>query len=67
MNPMERATALVRSLQDLIRLSEKEFATLLANCAPILQYNQQLLTNRSSMEHLVSDQVVRSIESLWDF
>jgi hypothetical protein len=67
MNPMERATALVRSLQDLIRLSEKEFATLLANCAPILQYNQQLLTNRSSMEHLVSVQVVRSIESLWDF
>ena len=67
MNPMERATALVRSLRDITKLSEEDFGILLANCAPILEYNKQLLTNRNSMDHLVSDQVVRAIESHWDF
>jgi hypothetical protein len=65
-DPVERGIALVGTLKGIIELSEEDFATLLVNCQEAIQHNRQLLTDKAFMDRLISSQVVKAIETLWD-
>jgi hypothetical protein len=65
-DPIERGIALVRSLKQILDLSENDFAELLNQCQEVIQHNRRLLTDKAFMDQLISQQVATAIETYWD-
>lgn len=65
-DPIERGIAIMRTLKSIVTMSEEDFGMLLYRCKGIIEHNRRLLTDKEFMDRLISEQVVRAIEKLWD-
>ena len=67
LEPLDRATEMVRSLKKVIKLDDKGFQQLLDNCKPILKHNKQLLNDPESLETAINQRVALAIDKTWSY
>ena len=67
LEPLDRATEMVRSLKKVIKLDDKGFQQLLDNCKPILKHNKQLLNDPVSLETAINQRVADAIDKTWSY
>lgn len=65
-DPIERGVELVKTLKGIVALDQSQFELLLDQCRPVIEHNRHLLTNKEFMDQLISQEVVNTIETLWD-
>jgi hypothetical protein len=67
LEPLDRATEMVRSLKKVIKLDDKGFQQLLDNCRPILKHNKQLLNDPVTLETVINQRIARAIDKTWSY
>jgi hypothetical protein len=61
-DPIERANMVARELKRLISISDELFFETIQNCQSVLEHNQQLIVNQSKIKHIVSKELIKTLE-----
>ena len=65
-DPIERAQALIKVLEELVQLSNLDFSELLLKCKPLVEHNRKLINDKQRLDRIISIRAAQAIETYWE-